>query len=235
MLVVGWITRALRPLVLRRLPKSRSAKCRTSVFWEFAQMCLFLSYNCFIWSPLHTHIVWSWRTSYMYANEPWLPQQQRPPLMDATNRRRVRVSRPPDDAAVSRQPGQGAQGGGRSCRQGGDGRPAGCAPLTAGGRPGPASSAAAETGDREADSRRRRRGRGAGGDAEQGAEQVVHGPVRQQRRWGVGRGWGVKGCGGHREWGVQGRGLGRGGGGGGGGGGEGDRRHRWWGVFVLFC
>ena len=23
-------------------------KCRTSVFCEFAQMCLFLSYNCFI-------------------------------------------------------------------------------------------------------------------------------------------------------------------------------------------
>ena len=42
-------------------------------------MWLFLSYNYFIWLPLHTNIVWSWRASYMYANEPWLPQQQRPP------------------------------------------------------------------------------------------------------------------------------------------------------------
>ena len=58
-----------RPLVLRRLPKSRSAKCCTSVFWEIAQMCLFLSYNCFIWLPLDTNIMWSWEVSYMYVIE----------------------------------------------------------------------------------------------------------------------------------------------------------------------
>ena len=91
MLVVGWIIRGIvnvdqatsQPLVLRRLQKSRIAKCCTSVFWEFAQMCLFLSYNRFIWLPLplDTNIVWSWRASCLYADEPWLPQQQRSPLI----------------------------------------------------------------------------------------------------------------------------------------------------------
>ena len=87
MLVVGWITRAMPTLI-----RQRRATCFTEIAQNAVLPFFESSLKCVCFCLITALFDYHWITilceveeqaTYIYANEPWLPQQQRPPLKGA--------------------------------------------------------------------------------------------------------------------------------------------------------